>query len=180
MLKHIAPVCIAAALLMLANGCCCMQPQMCGDVAACGSCDGGGSCGTAGCCSGSHLGSCIKNALTCGAGCGDVYWGEWTSDPPASCDPCDDYGNWTGQGYCAPRCRPLSGLRHLWGYRFAAAGCDDGCGSYVETTPEFIEVEEGVDQQLLPPKPEAEPIPAKKASTGRRVRHATYDRTLLR
>src|SRR6187455_826331 len=25
----------------------------------------------------------------CGKGCGDLYVGEWVSDPPDCCDPCD-------------------------------------------------------------------------------------------
>lgn len=184
MFKRIAPVCIAAAVLMLANGCCTMYPPMHGGIAGCDSCDGVG-CESGGCavghCPGSHLGSCIRNALTCGSGCGDVYWGEWISDPPAGADPCDDCGNWTGEAYYTPHCRPLAGLRYLWGYRFAPAGCEEGCETYVDSGPEFLEVEEGTEEQLLPPKPEAEPTPAKKASTGgRRIRHAAYNRTLLK
>jgi hypothetical protein len=182
MLKRIAPISIAAAVLMLANGCCCTQPHMCGDVAVCDSCDGGGcgSCGCAvGCCPGRPLAGCLTRALTCGSGCGDVYWDEWINDPPACCDPCDDYGNWTGNAYCPPRCRPLSGLGHLWGYRYAPAGCDEACGSYVDTMPEFLDSQVGPEQELVPPEPDNAPTPARKASARRRVRHATYNRTLL-
>lgn len=182
MLKRIAPLCIAAAVLMLANGCCCTQPQMCGDVGVCGSCEGGG-CGSTGmavgACPKRGLADCVTRALTCGSGCGEVYWGEWYNDPPPACDPCDDHGNWTGTTCCPPRRRPFSGVRHLWGYRFAPAECDVACDSVVETMPELLEFEEGMEQQLIPEKPEPEPTPAKKASAGRRVRHATYNRTLL-
>ena len=30
----------------------------------------------------------LVSCLTCGAGCGEVYWGEWRSDPPKPCDDC--------------------------------------------------------------------------------------------
>lgn len=34
----------------------------------------------------------------CGGGCGEVYCGDWASDPPDCCDPCDRLGNYTGGG----------------------------------------------------------------------------------
>ncbi|MGQ9574891.1 MAG: hypothetical protein ACUVUC_06200 [Thermoguttaceae bacterium] len=34
----------------------------------------------------------------CGNGCGERYWGDWYGDPPDCCDPCDNYGNFTGGG----------------------------------------------------------------------------------
>jgi len=55
--------------------------------------------------------------FTCGTGCGEVYWGEWTSDPPQDPDPCYDCGNRAGP-------RPfrsmyfLQGWRNMWGYRY--------------------------------------------------------------
>lgn len=30
----------------------------------------------------------LLSCLTCGAGCEEVYWGEWRSDPPKPCDDC--------------------------------------------------------------------------------------------
>lgn len=33
---------------------------------------------------------------TCG--CGERYWGEYVSNPPDCCDPCDCHGNWIGRG----------------------------------------------------------------------------------
>lgn len=33
-----------------------------------------------------------------GQGCGEIYRGDYASDPPACCDPCDGYGNWIGPG----------------------------------------------------------------------------------
>ena len=81
--------------------------------ASCGcpdSCTGGVGCG-----SGCSKKSCpllncnfIKSLFGCGgcAGCSnEVYWSEWNNDPPCDCDPCDCYGNYTGQGggyYRAP------------------------------------------------------------------------------
>ncbi len=32
----------------------------------------------------------------CYAGCGERYWGDWYSDPPELCGPCDDQGNFLG------------------------------------------------------------------------------------
>lgn len=62
-----------------------------------------------GCC-GMFAGSC-----GCDGGCGDVYWGEWRSDPPACHDPCPDaYG--PGCGSCGAS---------------AGSGWTDGGGSMV-------------------------------------------------
>ena len=33
-------------------------------------------------------GARLLRCLTCGSGCENVYWGEWTSDPPEACDGC--------------------------------------------------------------------------------------------
>ena len=33
-----------------------------------------------------------------GGGCGETYYGDWCSDPPDCCDPCDRLGNYTGGG----------------------------------------------------------------------------------
>jgi len=30
------------------------------------------------------------------SGCGDAYYGDYISEPPDCCDPCDCFGNWTG------------------------------------------------------------------------------------
>ena len=32
-------------------------------------------------------------------GCGEIYRGDYASDPPECCDPCDGYGNWVGPGH---------------------------------------------------------------------------------
>jgi hypothetical protein len=34
-----------------------------------------------------------------GPGCGERYWGDFYSDPPDTCDPCDRSGHYTGGGY---------------------------------------------------------------------------------
>ena len=86
-----------------------------------GGCDdcGGGSeivyPGSAGGCSmgcgggpGSFLLPLLSTRLSCGGGCGDVYWNEWISDPPECCDACNDDGCWVG-----PNC---------------GGGCGGGCG----------------------------------------------------
>ena len=51
----------------------------------------------------------LLHALFGCTGCDrEYYWSEWFSDPPARQDPCDDCGNWTGNGggyqtqYAAP------------------------------------------------------------------------------
>ena len=83
-----------------------------------GSCDACGACG--GGCEGHTPSSYTKHMLTCAAGCGEIYWGEWISDPPDPCDPCDDCGNWIGPQPCGPSlvARLAAGWRSLWGYFF--------------------------------------------------------------
>ena len=63
-----------------------------------------------------------------GAGCDEVYWGEWMNHPPYCCDPCDDCGNWVGPcgRYCPQWLR--SGWRSLWGQRYGECGQKAGCG----------------------------------------------------
>jgi hypothetical protein len=117
-------ICTAFSLLaVIAGGCCCIDrpycPPGCGGYA-------GADCG--GCSLAQHahtqLGSC--------AGCGDVYWGEWTSDPPDPCDPCDGCGNWVGPRCCPPRLFSFltCSLSDLWGSRCCgtSGGCDHGGG----------------------------------------------------
>jgi hypothetical protein len=106
-----------------------------------------GSCGTCGVCGGTCDGhtpaSYIKHRLTCGSGCGEIYWGEWLSDPPEKCDPCDDCGNWIGPRICDPSVweRFASGWCGFFGFRsdgcsscsaapcaICGTGCDGSCG----------------------------------------------------
>ncbi|HIQ23154.1 MAG TPA: hypothetical protein EYH34_18170 [Planctomycetes bacterium] len=61
--------------------CGCLRSLLCGPVALVG---GLVRCGVCGFCD--------------GGGCGDVYWGDWISEPPDYCDSCDGVGHWTGSG----------------------------------------------------------------------------------
>jgi hypothetical protein len=68
----------------------------------------------------------LREMVTCGAGCGQLYWGEWTFDPPDECDPCNDYGDWVG-----PQCCPPHGWAKFWsgvhGHRYGDPCCPEGC-----------------------------------------------------
>lgn len=103
----------------------------CGTMPA--ACDSGG-CGTTGCdrCDGGGhlpLGSLagqpllhrLKQRVTCGDGCGEVYIGEWISTPPKP-DPCDFDGQYTGfdNGMSVrPYPQPVRNtLRRIAGIRF--------------------------------------------------------------
>lgn len=59
---------------------------------------------------GAPLGLCCPCGRSCG-GCGELYWNEWHSDPPACCDPCDDCGNWVGPS--------ASGMRAPYDHEFS-------------------------------------------------------------
>lgn len=203
MFHRMLPACLLAAAVLAANGCCFPGPWMChggavcdscgiddcaGGCGDCGSCDSCTSCGSGGvaACSGRYGWPLIRHGLTCGAGCGGVYWDEWINDPPDCCDPCDEYGNWVGDACCAPWFW-LSGLRSLWGYRYRPCGvadCDGGCASCTsgtcamgaEAMPTEV-IEEKAEVQ--PPAPTSEPAspPAKQAAGARhKFSHATYTR----
>jgi hypothetical protein len=107
----------------------------------------------------------LRRQLTCGHGCGEVYLGEWISDPPDCVDPCDTcYGQWTGPGgvcrlgpfqrilaglhgyrYCPPPyCGPWCPIfpRHGWGRGGPALACADcqgagcaACGGPLASAP---------------------------------------------
>jgi hypothetical protein len=56
----------------------------------------------------------LRNLLTCGSGCGEVYIDEWKSDPPDLVDPCIDYGAsmalcGCSTAPCAPCCTRAGG-----------------------------------------------------------------------
>lgn len=72
-----------------------------------------------GCCLFRHLNCGLWNfkqahaeRTYCCADCGEKYDNEWTSDPPACCDPCDNLGNyqsghkspWAGPPRACPNC----------------------------------------------------------------------------
>jgi hypothetical protein len=138
MLKH-RVLLLATSLLAAASGCCCVdrvyRPTGCADSGwdpVLGS--GHDDCGH---CSGHTPCQSIHEKLTCGSGCGEVYWGEWISDPPDPCDPCDGCGNWIGPRCCPPRWWQLicCGAPGLWGWRCGPdACCDNGCDHGPEST----------------------------------------------
>jgi len=143
---------VALGAVVLASGCCC--PDMCGG-GGCGpqGCGLGGrvlgrgslccrtyeqrmadstayECGT--CCKtvgcGGGIKGWLRNQATGCKGCGDIYYGEWISDPPDCCDPCDQCGGFSGSGgnCCKPDC--LGRLARLFqGYRYCGE-CAGSCG----------------------------------------------------
>jgi len=109
------------------GGCCLCIPKpivWCGYENECGP----HGCDSCACPSDCGLFSFCHWNKTCGKGCGEVYWGEWVSDPPDCCDPCDQcFGQWTGpHGYCQ-----LGPLQHLLaalhGYKYCPRPC---CGEW--------------------------------------------------
>lgn len=56
-----------------------------------------------------------RKGLTCGSGCGEVYYDEWSSTPPDCVDPCPEFAG-GNCGRVAPACG--CGVR----------GCRGGCG----------------------------------------------------
>ncbi len=89
----------------------------------------------------------LRNArrrISCGAGCGETYRGEWISTPPDSYDPCCGDQFVGGATKCQPFCvQPGMLLRGLYGKRMCSGdasstpcGCGDslcggGCGTIV-------------------------------------------------
>ena len=100
---------------------CCINRSYCGPVRA--GCDTCGEVCRGGC---GVLGGCLHNLLTCGSGCGDVYYDEWASDAPSGCDSCNRSGDYCGPSACCP---PLFGfLRTLWGCSYRGDCCSGGSG----------------------------------------------------
>ena len=185
MLKRLTYGFLLLAGGLLSSGCCMSRYGVCDAGVGCDSCGDVGvgyeTCGECqpGLCHHPWLWTRAQSALTCGAGCGDVYRGEWMSDPPACGDPCDSCGEATCGG-CYGCWNPLRGLAHLWGYRYAPGGCgvgydvgyDEGCDSCAESYETVMpgempveEVEEEKVQEKLPaPKADAEPETAEQAS----------------
>ena len=171
--------------LSLSAGCCC---DLCGDgcgrscwptfcrpyeerIAAensqCGTC-----CREVGC--GGGIKQWLHNKATHCKGCGDIYWGEWISDPPDCCDPCDQCGDFTGAGVCCDHgcgsgifCR----LGHfLRGHRYCPGpcGCDDcggvgcdSCGYDGMIEGEVIPGHGSVLEENWDPSPAPRPTPGK-------------------
>ncbi len=104
------------------------QPEVCNDDwdPVLGSCYQCGVCGGTDC-PGFTPCMYLKHMKTCVAGCGEIYWNEWLSDPPDECDPCDGCGQWVGQRCCPPKLldRFASGLP---GQRGLGHCCGGECG----------------------------------------------------
>lgn len=200
------------SVVLLLNGCCCpthMYTPSCGTgcgygcgtacgAPAAGGCETCGSCPTGGC--GHWPWSSLACGLGCGSGgCGEIYWGEWMSDPPAPCDPCDNCGNWTGGGgscgscgscgssgscggHCGSwLCNLFSPCPLLWGNRYSDAGpmgmtmAYDGMaydGGYEVNDDGAMIVPEGeevVAPQQSSPAPAKQPTPAKRSEARRYI-----------
>lgn len=117
--------------------CCGSCGQGCGGIQGCNDCGVTndpilGDCGSCGVCGGNSCpgftpGGFMKYMLTCGSGCSNqIYYGEWISDPPACCDPCDNCGKFTGPVCCR---RPgAATIGAMWGSRFPGSCCGGSCG----------------------------------------------------
>ena len=68
-----------------------------------------------------------------GSGCGPRYWGDWYGDPPDGCDPCDNYGNFTGgtNGGCSS----CGGGAPQYAAGGARAATCSSCGQPIARTP---------------------------------------------
>jgi hypothetical protein len=200
MLTRNAPALLIAVALLYCSGCVCTHSSMYGSGVGCGVGDCGdcGDCGVAAC-----EPACGCGVSTCDSGCGEVYWGEWTNNPPDCCDPCDGCGNWTGDVGCNSCCTPWSpfaGLANLWGYRYTPAcgvggygGCDS-CGGVADGmymsdemyTDGEVYMDGGMPimqggETVVRPQPEPEPTSTTKAaSLKRRVRHTGQTRVVRR
>lgn len=99
------------------------QRMAAGELDDCGTCVTPAGCGNGG------IKGWLRNNATCCKGCGDIYWGEWTSDPPDCCDPCDQGGDFTGCGGTACRVSCLDRLARIFsGYRYCPDECGGNCG----------------------------------------------------
>lgn len=67
----------------------------------------------------------LRNALFCGAGCGEVYYGEWVSNPPEPCHDCDVSAHAYGSNLSVPWIRPF----RLLGFRYDVT--DQGYGTSI-------------------------------------------------
>lgn len=119
-------------------GCCC-GPMQCGTGGR--FIQGCGGCGDAGCgdCDGTaHQGRPyspldglrkFRNSLTCGSGCGETYYGEWSHTPPTA-DPCCADQCDSGPRPFAPFCwQPGRFFASLYGVRNCDGTVTDGsCG----------------------------------------------------
>ena len=85
------------------------------------------SCGTHSDC-GDHCNNCdgyngpfgtVRKTLACGSGCGEIYYGDWVSNPPNTCNECDATGYSRGVNGRIPW---LSNPFAFWGYQYRPNG----------------------------------------------------------
>ena len=68
----------------------------------------------------------------CGGGCGEKYWGAYCDDPPRP-EPCDCFGNWTGNcgsacGSKYPWVRSRGNRTGIWSlFGCGSDSCTDSC-----------------------------------------------------
>lgn len=128
----------------------------------CGSMDCGGCGGARGPIH--HLRQLTRQSV-CGAGCGEIYWGEWLSDPPDCCDPCGGYGQYTGGRWgCGPRGFLSNFFTGILGTRHGGGcGCSDCASSGgMIYSGETIELPMGTQPDLAP-----QPIPGSQVRANR-------------
>lgn len=186
---------IALGAVGLASGCCCQDMGGgCGDggcgLGGCGrrplfcrpyeqrmadstAYECGTCCKTVGC--GGGIKGWLRNQATGCKGCGDIYYGEWISDPPDCCDPCDNCGGFSGSGgtccktscldrlsrifngyrYCGGDCGGSCGLPQIFGCRICGgAGCDSCGGGYAD---EYVDGHESHGHEIHEGKPHPAP-----------------------
>ena len=61
----------------------------------------------------------VRKTLACGSGCGEVYYGEWLSNPPNTCNDCDARGFAYGTN---PRIPWLWQPFRVFGYKYGHSG----------------------------------------------------------
>lgn len=163
---RISAACSAIVLATLfATGCCCIDRPYCptgcndGFDPVLGSCSGCGSCG--GECGGHTPTQVTRHRLTCGSGCGELYWGEWISTPPDPCDPCDGCGNHIGERCCSPRWWQQLTTCNRWGGRNACGDDCGGCSSCGGGEAFAGEMDYGYESHAMPASPNSgQPRPA--------------------
>lgn len=67
----------------------------------------------------------VRRTLACGSGCGEIYYGEWASNPPNSCNDCDARGSAYGINSKYPwLCN--TGWWRPWGVKYGQNGSGYG------------------------------------------------------
>jgi hypothetical protein len=117
--------------------------QYAGESCGCESCDDcntcdvpcGKTCGRGACCDRTPCGplTFLFSIFECntwrGPSCGERYWGDFYSDPPACHDPCDQCGNYVGRTYSSGNWG--SGRGYSSGY---SSGSGGGCNCNKQRT----------------------------------------------